>query len=105
MIEVTTSVFSFLCLGLIAFVLGLFDGKRLEEMGFWSALPTPLLNMLITLMRIAMVLPVGTALAQLQWSWFKTEQKLVDMETFADATRGPFGSLILLSKLTKRRFW
>ncbi|QDS77138.1 hypothetical protein FKW77_001201 [Venturia effusa] len=52
-----------------------------------------------------MILPVGSALAQLQWSWFKTEQQLADMETFADATRGPFGSMILLSKMTQGRFW
>jgi hypothetical protein len=54
-------------------------------------------NILITLMRTAMILPVGTALAQLQCSWFETEQQLFGMETSADATRGPFGSLILLT--------
>lgn len=105
MIEVISSLISFLCLGLIVLVFLAYDGKKQETQGIYSGLPTTTVNILITLMRTAMVLPVGTALAQLQWSWFTTEQQLVDMETFADATRGPFGSMVLLSKMTQRRFW
>ncbi|TID19062.1 hypothetical protein E2P81_ATG06041 [Venturia nashicola] len=105
MIEVISCLISFLCLGLIILVFLAYDGKKQETHGIYSGLPTTTVNILITLMRTAMVLPVGTALAQLQWSWFKTEQQLADMETFADATRGPFGSMILLSKMSQRRFW
>lgn len=105
MIEVVSSFISFLCLALIALVFWTYDGKKQELQGIYSGLPSATINILITIMRTAMILPVGTALAQLQWSWFKTEQQLADMETFADATRGPFGSLILLSKMTQRRFW
>lgn len=102
MIEVVSSIVSFLCLALIVLVFLAYGGKKQEPQGIYSGLPTTTVNVLITLMRTAMVLPVGTALAQSQWSWFKTEQQLADMETFADATRGPFGSMILLSKMTQR---
>lgn len=105
MIEVISCLISFLCLGLIILLFLAYDGKKQETQGIYSGLPTTTANVLVTLMRTAMVLPVGTALAQLQWSWFTTEQQLADMETFADATRGPFGSMILLSKMTQRRFW
>lgn len=64
MIEVVSSFISFLCLGLIVLVLLAYDGKKQEPQGIYSGLPTTTVNILITLMRTAMVLPVGTALAQ-----------------------------------------
>jgi Protein of unknown function (DUF3176) len=82
-----------------------FDLRPVTEEGLFSGLPTTLVNALTTVMRTAMLLPVATALAQLQWSWFQTERELLDIETFDDATRGVLGSFILLTKMGKGRFW
>lgn len=86
-------------------VLKAFNLRAVTEKGLFSGLPTTLVNALTTVMRTAMLLPVATALAQLQWSWFQTERELLDIETFDDATRGVLGSFILLTKMGRGRFW
>jgi hypothetical protein len=46
----------------------------------------------------ALLLPVSEALGQLKWSWFQggKSQKMWDFEIFDNASRGPWGSLLLL---------
>jgi hypothetical protein len=99
-----------ICASLIALIilfgiLKRFDLKPVAHSGLYSGLPTTLVNAFTTIMRTAMLLPVATALAQLQWSWFQTEKALQDIEIFDDATRGVFGSILLLTKMGKTRFW
>lgn len=56
----------------------------------------PILALLSAIMRGAMLLPVATALGQLKWSWFRTSNRLADLERFDEASRGITGSLVLL---------
>lgn len=46
----------------------------------------------------ALLLPVSEALGQLKWSWFQTgtSKKMWDFEIFDNASRGPWGSFLLL---------
>jgi hypothetical protein len=45
----------------------------------------------------ALILPVSEALGQLKWSWFQQNSKQMwDFEIFDNASRGPWGSLLLL---------
>lgn len=46
----------------------------------------------------ALLLPVSEALGQLKWSWFQgeTSKKMWDFEIFDSASRGPWGSMLLL---------
>ncbi|OAG02450.1 uncharacterized protein CC84DRAFT_1198567 [Paraphaeosphaeria sporulosa] len=46
----------------------------------------------------ALLLPVSEALGQLKWSWFQgeTSKKMWDFEIFDSASRGPWGSFLLL---------
>jgi hypothetical protein len=104
-IEVFAACVSVLTLGILFVVLHAFDKRKVANKGFFSGLPTTLVNALSSIMRTSMLLPVVTALAQLQWSWFKEERPLVDFETFDDATRGVLGSILFLTKMTRRRFW
>lgn len=51
----------------------------------------------------ALILPVSEALGQLKWSWFqKNSQKMWDFEVFDDASRGPWGSALLLIRTRGR---
>lgn len=53
-----------------------------------------------TLSRVAsasLMLPVSEALGQLKWSWFQGHsKKMWDFELFDNASRGPWGSFMLL---------
>lgn len=46
----------------------------------------------------ALLLPISEALGQLKWSWFQGDnsKKMWDFEIFDNASRGPWGSLLLL---------
>jgi hypothetical protein len=45
----------------------------------------------------ALILPVSEALGQLKWSWFQQNSKRMwDFEIFDNASRGPWGSMLLL---------
>ncbi|KAF2642675.1 hypothetical protein P280DRAFT_271603 [Massarina eburnea CBS 473.64] len=45
----------------------------------------------------ALILPVSEALGQLKWSWFQGHSKTMwDFEIFDNASRGPWGSFLLL---------
>jgi hypothetical protein len=105
LVELLATCVSLIALIILYGILKRFDSKHVTSSGFYSGLPTTLVNGFTTIMRTAMLLPVATALAQLQWSWFQTEKALLDIETFDDATRGVFGSVLLLTKMGKRRFW
>jgi hypothetical protein len=52
----------------------------------------------------SLLLPVSEALGQLKWSWFQGDnsKKMWDFEIFDNASRGPWGSLLLLVR-TKGR--
>lgn len=51
----------------------------------------------------ALVLPASEALGQLKWSWFQGDsKKMWDFEIFDNASRGPWGSFLLLVR-TKGR--
>ena len=105
LVELLATCISVVILITLFGILRAFDLRPVAERGFFSGLPTTLVNAFTTVMRTAMLLPVATALAQLQWSWFQTERELLDIETFEDATRGVLGSFILLTKMGKGRFW
>lgn len=47
----------------------------------------------------ALLLPTAEALGQLKWDWFKKdERKMMDFEVLDSASRGPWGSMVLLAR-------
>jgi len=61
------------------------------------------LSVLATLMKGAMMLPVGSCLGQLKWAWYYRERRaLYNFQVFDEASRGPYGATKLLYVL---RFW
>ena len=59
-------------------------------------------QLLVSVMRMAMLLPVASGIAQLKWDWYRNRHSLADIEVYDDAMVGVAGSLKLLAK---RRFW
>ena len=49
---------------------------------------------------MSLVAAVAASISQLKWIWFtKTKNPLADFEAFDDASRGPWGSVLLLCRL------
>jgi len=97
-LEILSWGFSALCMAIIAIVLLKHDGKDLPS---WRLGIT--INAFISIFsgfaKSALLLPTAEALGQLKWSWFKNgERKMVDFEILDSASRGPWGSLVLLTR-------
>ncbi|KAH4408143.1 hypothetical protein HBH70_046150 [Parastagonospora nodorum] len=100
LLEIVSWLFSALCM---AAVIGVLIYLRDEPLTKWHiAKKTPLtLNAFISILSklagAALLLPVSEALGQLKWSWFLEHSKQMwDFEIFDNASRGPWGSMLLL---------
>jgi len=106
LLELISWLFSAICM---AAVIGVLIGLQDKPLSDWSlAEKTGLtLNTYISILSkmagAALILPVSEALGQLKWSWFLEHSKQMwDFEIFDNASRGPWGSLLLLIR-TKGR--
>ncbi|KAF4921253.1 hypothetical protein CGCVW01_v006181 [Colletotrichum viniferum] len=76
-------------------VLNVFDDEQLPQWPLGLTLNT-LVAFLATLARAAFVIPVSESLSQLKWVWFRHPRMLKDFQDFDAASRGVWGSLLLL---------
>ncbi|KAK2780570.1 hypothetical protein CKAH01_00514 [Colletotrichum kahawae] len=76
-------------------VLSVFDDEQLPQWPLGLTLNT-LVAFLATLARAAFVIPVSESLSQLKWVWFRRPRMLKDFQDFDAASRGVWGSLLLL---------
>ncbi|KAI4656845.1 uncharacterized protein J4E78_006736 [Alternaria triticimaculans] len=100
LLELLSWLFSAFCM---AAVVGVLIGLQDKPLAKWVlAEKTGLtLNTYISILSkmagAALILPVSEALGQLKWSWFLEHSKQMwDFEIFDNASRGPWGSLLLL---------
>jgi hypothetical protein len=106
LLELVSWLFSAVCMAAVVGVLVGLQDKPLSK--WWLAEKTGLtLNTYISILSkmagAALILPVSEALGQLKWSWFLEHSKQMwDFEIFDNASRGPWGSLLLLIR-TKGR--
>ncbi|KAF6813054.1 hypothetical protein CPLU01_14747 [Colletotrichum plurivorum] len=79
-------------------------------MEIWTPLPgrpslisiNSLIAIFTALFKASLIFPVAEGLGQLKWKWFNRPQKLNDLVLFDNASRGPWGSLLLLVKVIPR---
>ncbi|TLS28046.1 hypothetical protein PpBr36_01641, partial [Pyricularia pennisetigena] len=97
LIETVSLVFSLLCVIGLVVILVLIQGRKVDE---WPVILTPntFVSLLSTLSKAALLVPVANSIGQLKWLHFEQgrPRRLVDLEVFDGATRGPAGALSLL---------
>jgi MFS superfamily sulfate permease-like transporter len=97
-IELLSWAFSATCMAVIIGVLWIFDGKELPQLGFGLTINS-FISLFSNLAKSAMILPTAEALGQLKWMWFRPgPNSLLDFEALDNASRGPWGSLVLLAR-------
>jgi len=100
--EITGLTISVSSLLAIIITLKVFDGKPLPDIPFGITLNT-IASLLGAATKTTLLLVVSSALSQLKWLWFhERERELQDLQVFDEASRGPWGAMILLktSKLS-----
>jgi hypothetical protein len=99
LLEVISWSISAICMAAIVAVLIYLQDKPLPRWPL-SRIGLTLNAYIAILSKIAgagLILPVSESLGQLKWSWFQRDsKKLWDFEIFDNASRGPWGSFLLL---------
>ena len=101
-IEYASLTLAMAALAAIGIVLLVYRQRNQADWKYSISLNT-VLSVLATVMKGAMMLPVGSCLGQLKWAWYYREKRaLQNFQVFDEASRGPFGATKLLYVL---RFW
>lgn len=61
--------------------------------------PNSLVAVFSTIAKSALLVPIAECISQLKWSYFESPRMLSQMEVFENASRGPWGALIMLWKI------
>ena len=78
-----------------------YDGESLPNLPLHVTLNT-FLAFFTTLTKACFMIAVAEALSQWKWNWFAAGRPLNDFQTFDMASRGPWGSLLLLKMVRGR---
>ncbi|ORY17447.1 hypothetical protein BCR34DRAFT_621887 [Clohesyomyces aquaticus] len=96
LLEIISWIISAICMGAIVVVLFVLKDKRLPRLPLDITL-NAFVAVLARIASAALVFPTSEALGQLKWSWFQGDsKKMWDFEIFDNASRGPWGSFLLL---------
>lgn len=102
LLEILSWLLSALCMAGIIGVLVYLQDEKIPKWPFGLTL-NAYVSALARTASSALMFPTSEALGQLKWSWFQGDsKKMWDFEIFDNASRGPWGSLLLLIR-TKAR--
>ncbi|KAF2478009.1 uncharacterized protein BDR25DRAFT_207498 [Lindgomyces ingoldianus] len=94
--ELFSLAVSFLSVGAIVGMLLFYRGKKQPDHVFFGITLNAYISVFSAIAKAALILPVSEGIGQLKWMWFRKGSKLLDFFTFDSASRGPWGSLMLL---------
>lgn len=87
---------SALCLCAIGLLLACYNGQALPKEWPLGFTLNTYIAILSAFFKYTLAIPVDTAMGQLKWIWFRSAPKpLMDFEKFDEASRGPWGSVVL----------
>ncbi|KAF2681453.1 hypothetical protein K458DRAFT_371855 [Lentithecium fluviatile CBS 122367] len=96
LLEIISWCISAVCMAAIIIVLYVLHNKPVPTWGLGLTL-NAYISILSKVASAALLLPASEALGQLKWSWFQRgSKKMWDFEIFDNASRGPWGSFMLL---------
>ena len=101
-IEVAGLLISLASFASIIVILSIEDGRKLVSWSFYFSLNT-VIAALGTLWRASLTFGVGASLGQQKWNWFATHDDEIETFNLLDAaSKGPWGSFVLLLNWSKR---
>lgn len=102
--ETLSMDFSVVCFIAIFGVLLGYNQKAMPSFPKGLTLNT-IVSILATGAKSSLLCVVGTPIGQLKWTWFQGEKKrpLYDLQSFDDANRGPWGSVMVLLRFSHKK--
>lgn len=101
--ELASMALSALCLCSIGLLLGFYNNRTLPKQWPLGITLNTYIAIFSAFFKYALAVPVNAAMGQLKWIRFRTSPKpLMDFERLDDASRGPWGSLMVLLRTRDR---
>ena len=101
--ELLGSGTSILAMTAIVVILAIYDSSSLPD---WPSSITinSTISLFSTIAKLSMLSSVGATISQSKWLWYRQTEprRLQDLQTFDDASRGPWGAAHLLLSLRAR---
>ncbi|KFY46556.1 hypothetical protein V494_00432 [Pseudogymnoascus sp. VKM F-4513 (FW-928)] len=98
-LEIVGLVLCILSLMATVIILDKYNGKPINDWPYKITL-NAVISVVATMTQMALMLPVTSSLSQLKWLWFNEKpHPLADFEFFDSASRGAWGSLLLLGRV------
>ncbi|KAF2673193.1 hypothetical protein BT63DRAFT_421358 [Microthyrium microscopicum] len=96
--EALSWVISAGCMLALTVLLGLYNNKPLPARWPSGISLNAAISVLSSIGKYALSVPLENSLGQLKWIWFRSKKtkKLIDLERFDEASRGPWGAFLLL---------
>ncbi|KAI1126506.1 hypothetical protein F5Y10DRAFT_211333 [Nemania abortiva] len=96
--EILSIVLSGICFALTLVLLRIYD-QRAPPQFIYGITLNALIAILTTFSKSALLVVVAGAISQLKWRWFQSPngKSVLDTQLFDDASRGPWGSAVLLA--------
>ncbi|KAI0102719.1 hypothetical protein GGR51DRAFT_526750 [Nemania sp. FL0031] len=96
--EILSIVLSGVCFALTLALLKIYDQRAPPQIIYGITL-NALISILTTFSKSALLVVVAGAISQLKWRWFQNMngRSILDTQLFDDASRGPWGSVVLLA--------
>jgi hypothetical protein len=101
--EIGAVIVAIISTSAIVAVLVRIDGKSIASWPY-SIQPASLVAVFSSIAKSTLLVPVAVCLSQLKWSYFEKPRQLAHAQVFDDASRGPWGALVLLWK-TRGMAW
>ncbi|KAL6857300.1 hypothetical protein J3F83DRAFT_365610 [Trichoderma novae-zelandiae] len=99
-LEMIAMATSFACMGVLVWVLALFQNRQLTDWSFWISL-NAVVAIAATTAKATLLASISACLSQEKWQHFSHRSHyLQDMTIIDNASRGPMGSLQLLVKVS-----
>ncbi|KAF2145869.1 uncharacterized protein K452DRAFT_263274 [Aplosporella prunicola CBS 121167] len=100
--EIAAAVVSLCCVSAVVSILFATNDKALSHWSFLIS-PNALISIFSTLSRASLMVPIASCLGQLKWIYFaRRPHRLGDIQTFDEASRGPWGAMTLLWSINFR---
>ncbi|KAI1777017.1 hypothetical protein F4818DRAFT_439378 [Hypoxylon cercidicola] len=94
--EIGAIILCVVCVGLVIKVLQMVENQPIELWPY-AIRPNSLISVLTTIAKAAMLIPIASCISQAKWSHFQRRPHALDhLQLYDDASRGPWGSFLLL---------
>jgi hypothetical protein len=97
-VEIIDIIVSLILLAVVFIISNKYNNTGLDSWPLpWTL--NSVVGFIATIIQKAMTVPLAAGISQLKWLWYKDSHSLRDIDTFDQASRGPFDALRLLTSL------